>query len=334
MLSLGLKVLDTHTFRGSKGHRRLSSLIRKCLGQIEALIEVFFDKSRPIHLKMNKLRGYKVNWPAWGGEKDIMQTYLDLLNKVLTQGVERTDRTNTGTKSLFGYQMRFDLQKGFPLLTTKKVYFRSLAYELLWFLKGDTNIQYLKDKQVHIWDAWADKNGDLGRIYGAQWRSWQKPDGNTIDQISQVVQSIKNNPFSRRHLVVAFNPGELDQMALPPCHAFFQFYVAKETLSCQLYQRSADLFLGVPFNIASYSLLTMMVAQVCKLKPGFFIHTFGDVHLYLNHIEQAKEQLKRTPKTLPTLEIKPALTLFDYKYENFKLKNYDPHPAIKAPISV
>ena len=263
-----------------------------------------------------------------------MQTYLDLLNKVLTKGVERQDRTGTGTKSLFGYQMRFDLKKGFPLLTTKKVYFRSLVYELLWFLKGDTNIQYLKDNKVHIWDEWADQKGDLGRVYGAQWRSWQTPQGDTIDQISQVVESIKKNPFSRRHLVVAFNPGEIDKMALPPCHAFFQFYVANGELSCQLYQRSADLFLGVPFNIASYSLLTMMMAQVCDLKPGFFIHTFGDVHLYLNHIAQAKEQLTKTPKTLPTLEIKPASSLFDYKYESFTLKGYNPHPAIKAPIAV
>ena len=263
-----------------------------------------------------------------------MKAYLDLLDKVLHTGVKRQDRTGTGTKSIFGYQMRFDLQQGFPLLTTKKVYFRSLVYELLWFLKGDTNIQYLKDNNVHIWDEWADKKGDLGRVYGAQWRAWQKPNGQTVDQISQITENIKKNPFSRRHLVVAFNPGELDQMALPPCHAFFQFYVAKGTLSCQLYQRSADLFLGVPFNIASYSLLTMMIAQVCHLKPGYFIHTFGDVHLYLDHLEQAKEQLKRSPKARPTLEIKPALSLFDYRYENFKLKGYDPHPAIKASISV
>ena len=263
-----------------------------------------------------------------------MKSYLNLLDTVLKTGVQREDRTGTGTKSLFGYQMRFDLQKGFPLLTTKKVYFRSLVYELLWFLKGDTNIQYLKDHQVHIWDEWADKKGDLGRIYGAQWRAWQKPNGQTVDQISQVVESLQKDPFCRRHLVVAFNPGELDQMALPPCHAFFQFYVAQGALSCQLYQRSADLFLGVPFNIASYSLLTMMMAQVCGLTPGFFIHTFGDVHLYLNHIEQARQQLKRKPKTLPTLEITPALSIFDYKYANFKLKGYNPHPAIKAPISV
>ena len=263
-----------------------------------------------------------------------MQAYLQLLDKVLKTGVHRVDRTGTGTKSIFGHQIRFDLQQGFPLLTTKKVYFRSLVYELLWFLKGDTNIQYLQDNNVHIWDEWADKKGNLGRVYGAQWRSWRKPDGDTIDQISQVIQGIKKDPFSRRHLVVAFNPGELDQMALPPCHAFFQFYVAKGHLSCQLYQRSADLFLGVPFNIASYSLLTMMVAQVCDLKPSVFVHTFGDVHLYLNHVEQAQVQLKRVPKALPTLEIEPVASLFDYKYEHFKLKNYDPYPAIKAPISV
>ncbi len=259
---------------------------------------------------------------------------MQLLDKVLKTGVERVDRTGTGTKSVFGHQLRFDLQKGFPLLTTKKVYFRSLVYELLWFLRGDTNIQYLKDNNVHIWDEWADRKGDLGRVYGVQWRAWQKPGGGTVDQISRVVEGIKKDPFSRRHLVVAFNPGELDQMALPPCHAFFQFYVAGGCLSCQLYQRSADLFLGVPFNIASYSLLTMMVAQVCDLEPGVFVHTFGDVHLYLNHVEQAQVQLKRSPKALPTLEIEPAHSLFDYRYENFKLKNYDPHPAIKAPISV
>ena len=263
-----------------------------------------------------------------------MQIYLQLLKKVLETGIERQDRTGTGTKSAFGYQMSFDLRKGFPLLTTKKIHFRSIVYELLWFLKGDTNIQYLKDNNVRIWDDWADKNGDLGRIYGAQWRSWQKPNGQALDQISTVIENIRKNPHSRRHLVVAFNPGELDQMALPPCHAFFQFYVANGLLSCQLYQRSADLFLGVPFNIASYSLLTMMMAQACDLKPGFFIHTFGDVHLYLNHIEQAKEQLKRQTKNLPTMIIQPAPSLFDYQYENFKLINYHPHPTIKAEIAV
>ena len=263
-----------------------------------------------------------------------MQIYLQLLKQVMKTGIERQDRTGTGTKSIFGYQMHFDLRKGFPLLTTKKIHLKSIIYELLWFLKGDTNIQYLKNNNVRIWDEWADEKGNLGRVYGAQWRSWQKPNGESLDQISTVIENIKKNPYSRRHLVVAFNPGELDQMVLPPCHAFFQFYVANGLLSSQLYQRSADLFLGVPFNIASYSLLTMMVAQVCNLKPGFFVHTFGDVHLYLNHIEQAKEQLKREPKPLPTLEIQPALSLFDYQYENFKLVGYNSHPAIKAEIAV
>ena len=265
---------------------------------------------------------------------NIMQSYLNLLKNVLDEGTEREDRTNTGVKSVFGRQMSFDLQKGFPLLTTKKVHLKSIIYELLWFLKGDTNVEYLQKNKVRIWDEWADEKGDLGRIYGAQWRSWQTPDGRTVDQISNVVKNIKSDPYSRRHLVVAFNPGELDQMALPPCHAFFQFYVAQGRLSCQLYQRSADLFLGVPFNIASYSLLTMMMAQVCDLKPGFFVHTLGDVHLYLNHIEQAKEQLKRKPKSLPTMSIKAEKSLFDYQYENFKLTGYDPHPAIKAEIAV
>ena len=266
--------------------------------------------------------------------KGKMQNYLQLLKKVLETGMDRQDRTGTGTKSIFGYQMSFDLTNGFPLLTTKKIHFRSIVYELLWFLKGDTHIQYLKDNNIHIWDEWADEKGNLGRIYGAQWRAWQKPNGETLDQISKVIENIKKNPYSRRHIVVAFNPGELDQMVLPPCHAFFQFYVAKGTLSCQLYQRSADLFLGVPFNIASYSLLTMMMAQVCNLKPGFFIHTFGDVHLYLNHIEQAKEQLSRTPRALPVMKIQPTPDLFDYQYENFELVNYHPHPTIKADIAI
>ncbi len=263
-----------------------------------------------------------------------MHIYLQLLKDILNNGVDRSDRTQTGVKSVFGRQIRFDLNKGFPLLTTKTVYLRSVIYELLWFLKGDTNIKYLQENNVKIWNEWADKDGRLGRIYGAQWRSWRKPDGGFVDQISQVITNIKKDPDSRRHLVVAFNPGELDQMALPPCHAFFQFYVSDGHLSCQLYQRSADVFLGVPFNIASYSLLTMMIAQVCKLKPGFFIHTFGDVHLYLNHIEQAKEQLSRQPKSLPSMHIRPANSLFDYQYENFQLMNYHPHPAIKAPIAV
>ena len=263
-----------------------------------------------------------------------MHIYLQLLKDILNNGVDRSDRTQTGVKSVFGRQIRFDLNKGFPLLTTKTVYLRSVIYELLWFLKGDTNIKYLQENNVKIWNEWADKDGNLGRVYGAQWRSWRKPDGGFVDQISKVITNIKKDPDSRRHLVVAFNPGELDQMALPPCHAFFQFYVSDGHLSCQLYQRSADVFLGVPFNIASYSLLTMMIAQVCKLKPGFFIHTFGDVHLYLNHIEQAKEQLSRQPKSLPSMHIRPANSLFDYQYENFQLMNYHPHPAIKAPIAV
>ncbi len=263
-----------------------------------------------------------------------MLSYLQFLKHILDHGVQRPDRTGTGTKSIFGWQMRFDLNKGFPLLTTKKIHLRSVIYELLWFLKGDTNIKYLQKNNVRIWNEWADKDGNLGRIYGAQWRTWQAPNGHSIDQISQVVSQIKKNPYSRRHIVVAFNPGELDQMALPPCHAFFQFYVSKGTLSCQLYQRSADGFLGVPFNIASYSLLTMMVAQVCQLKPGFFIHTFGDAHLYLNHIKQAQMQINRKPKTLPTLQITPEKTLFNYRYENFKLTGYNPHPAIPADISI
>ena len=265
-----------------------------------------------------------------------MKTYLSLLDKVLNEGEEREDRTGTGTKSLFGHQLRFDLQKGFPLLTTKKVYFKAVLHELLWFLSGDTNVKYLKDNKVRIWDEWADENGDLGRVYGAQWRSWQKPDGSgTVDQIANVVKSLKEDPTSRRHLVVAFNPGELDQMALPPCHAFFQFYVANGKLSCQLYQRSADIFLGVPFNIGSYAALTMMMAQVCGLAPGEFIHTFGDVHLYMNHIEQAKLQLTREPKTPPRLILNQSVkNIFDFKFEDFELVNYDAHPRIAAEVSV
>ena len=263
-----------------------------------------------------------------------MRSYLDFLSHILKNGSCKTDRTGTGTKSVFGYQMRFDLSRGFPLLTTKRVHLKSVIYELLWFLSGDTNIQYLKDHQVRIWDAWADAKGDLGRVYGAQWRGWRRPNGKPVDQIAQVVKNIKENPHSRRLMVVAFNPGELEQMKLPPCHAFFQFYVAGGRLSCQLYQRSADVFLGVPFNIASYSLLTLMTAQVCGLKPGFFVHTFGDAHLYQNHISQAKEQLGRTPRPLPTMEIKPEKSLFDYQYDNFTLHNYHPHPAIKADIAV
>ena len=263
-----------------------------------------------------------------------MTNYLELLQDIISTGERRLDRTGTGTFSVFGRQLRFDISEKFPLLTTKKVHFRSIVYELLWFLKGDTNIKYLNEHNVKIWNEWADEKGELGRVYGAQWRSWKKPNGETLDQISEVIKNIKENPYSRRLIVVAFNPGELDQMALPPCHAFFQFYVSQGKLSCQLYQRSADVFLGVPFNIASYSLLTLMVAQVCGLKPGEFVHTFGDVHLYLNHIQQAKEQLNRTPKPLPVLRMEPASSIFDYQYENFKLIDYDPHPTIKAPISV
>lgn len=264
-----------------------------------------------------------------------MKIYHQLLERILDEGSEKSDRTGTGTLSIFGHQMRFDLSQGFPLITTKKVHLKSIIHELLWFLKGDTNVQYLKDNKVSIWDEWADEKGDLGRVYGAQWRSWKTPDGRSVDQIKNVIEQIKTNPDSRRLLVVAFNPGELDQMALPPCHAFFQFYVADGKLSCQLYQRSADVFLGVPFNIASYALLTMMMAQVCGLKPGEFIHTLGDAHLYLNHIEQAKLQLSRIPKTLPTMWMNPEITdIFDFKFEDFKIENYEAHPRIRAEVSV
>ncbi len=264
-----------------------------------------------------------------------MRQYLDLMQHILDHGVDREDRTGTGTLSVFGHQMRFDLAEGFPLVTTKKCHLRSIVHELLWFLKGDTNVKYLNDNGVSIWNEWADENGDLGPVYGKQWRSWQCPDGQTIDQIDQVVTSLTQNPYSRRHLVVAFNPADVNQMALPPCHAFFQFYVARGKLSCQLYQRSADVFLGVPFNIASYALLTMMIAQVTKLQPGEFIHTLGDAHLYSNHLDQARLQLSREPKALPTLEINPEVNdLNDFAYEDFQLKNYDPHPHIKAEVAV
>lgn len=263
-----------------------------------------------------------------------MKQYLDLLDHILTNGTKKDDRTGTGTISVFGYQMRMNLQDGFPLLTTKKLHLRSIIYELLWFLKGDTNIKYLNDQRVSIWDEWADQNGDLGPIYGAQWRNWPSANGN-IDQIADLIDQIKKNPDSRRLMVSAWNPGQLSEMALPPCHVMFQFYVANGHLSCQLYQRSADTFLGVPFNIASYSLLTMMVAQVCKLKPGEFVHTFGDVHLYLNHIEQAKLQLKRKPRPLPVMKINPAREdIFSFKYEDFELSDYNPHPHIKASVAV
>ncbi|MEQ1587985.1 MAG: thymidylate synthase [Cyclobacteriaceae bacterium] len=264
-----------------------------------------------------------------------MRQYLDLLSNILEQGTSKTDRTGTGTLSVFGRQLRFDLAEGFPLVTTKKLHLRSIIYELLWFLKGDTNIKYLKDHGVSIWDEWADENGDLGPVYGSQWRSWPAPDGRRIDQITQVLNQIKNKPDSRRHIVSAWNPAEVDKMALPPCHALFQFYVADGKLSCQLYQRSADYFLGVPFNIASYALLTEMVAHQCDLKPGEFVWTGGDVHLYTNHLEQAKLQLKRQPFPLPQLVIKrkPA-SLFEYEFEDFEIVNYQSHPSIKAPIAV
>jgi len=264
-----------------------------------------------------------------------MKQYLDLLDYVLKNGVEKTDRTGTGTISVFGYQMRFDLAGGFPVMTTKKLHLRSIIYELLWFLKGDTNIKYLNDNGVTIWDEWADQNGNLGNIYGYQWRSWPSSDGTSTDQISGVLDSIRNNPDSRRHLVCAWNVGDLHKMALPPCHVLFQFYVANGKLSCHLYQRSADIFLGVPFNIASYSLLTLMMAQVTGLKPGDFIHTFGDAHIYLNHIEQVKLQLSRTPFPLPQMTLNTQVkNLFDFSYDDFKLVNYQSHPHIKGKISI
>ena len=264
-----------------------------------------------------------------------MQNYQALLRHVLDHGVRRDDRTGTGTLSVFGHQMRFDLSQGFPLVTTKKVHLKSIIHELIWFLSGETNIKYLKDNGVSIWDEWADENGNLGPVYGSQWRSWKTADGRTIDQITQVIEQIRKNPNSRRLIVTAWNPGEVDQMALPPCHAFFQFYVANGKLSCQLYQRSADIFLGVPFNIASYALLTMMVAQVTGLGLGDFVHTLGDAHLYLNHVEQAQLQLTREPRPLPTMKMNAQRSsIFDFKFEDFTLEGYDPHPAIKAPIAV
>lgn len=264
-----------------------------------------------------------------------MKQYHQLMVDILENGTKKSDRTGTGTLSLFGYQMRFNLQEGFPLITTKKLHTRSIFHELLWFLKGETNIAYLKENKVSIWDEWADENGNLGPVYGKQWRSWETADGRTIDQITQVIEQIKKNPDSRRHLVVAFNPGDVEKMALPPCHAFFQFYVADGKLSCQLYQRSADVFLGVPFNIASYALLTHMVAQVCQLEVGDFVHTLGDAHLYLNHIEQAKEQLSRDYRPLPKLKLNPEVkNIFDFKFEDIEVVGYDPHPHIKAEVAV
>src|SRR5687767_1554419 len=264
-----------------------------------------------------------------------MQAYLDLLQTILDRGARKTDRTGTGTLSIFGHQMRFDLADSFPLLTTKKLHLRSIVYELLWFLTGDTNVRFLNENKVTIWDEWADENGELGPVYGRQWRAWPAADGRTIDQISEVIEQIHRNPDSRRLVVSAWNVGELERMALSPCHALFQFYVADDRLSCQLYQRSADVFLGVPFNIASYALLTLMVAQVTGLAPGEFVHTFGDVHLYLNHVDQAREQLTRDPRPLPNMRINPDVrSIFDFKFSDFTLENYDPHPAIKAPIAV
>lgn len=264
-----------------------------------------------------------------------MKQYHDLLRHVLIHGTKKEDRTGTGTISTFGYQMRFDLAEGFPLVTTKKVHLKSIIHELLWFLRGETNIKYLVENGVSIWNEWADENGELGPVYGKQWRSWQGANGDVIDQISNVIEEIKHNPSSRRLIVSAWNVGELDKMALAPCHSFFQFYVNDSKLSCQLYQRSADVFLGVPFNIASYALLTMMIAQVCDLKVGEFIHTFGDVHIYLNHLEQVNLQLSREPRPLPTMKIDPAIKyIFDFEYDDFILEGYDPHPAIKAPVAV
>ena len=264
-----------------------------------------------------------------------MKQYLDLLQHVLDHGATKSDRTGTGTRSIFGHQMRFDLSAGFPLLTTKKLHLRSIIYELLWFLRGETNVKFLQDNKVKIWDEWADAEGELGPVYGKQWRSWTTPDGDTIDQITQVVDEIQNNPDSRRLIVNAWNVADVPQMKLPPCHLLFQFYVAEGRLSCQLYQRSADVFLGVPFNIASYALLTMMIAQVTGLQPGDFVHTFGDAHLYDNHLEQAQLQLERSPRSLPTMRIDPSVQdIFAFEYEHFQLENYDPHPHIAAPVAV
>lgn len=272
---------------------------------------------------------------ANSNQTGFMRQYHELLQRVLTEGKLKEDRTGTGTLAIFGAQARFPLGEGFPLLTTKKLHLKSIIYELLWFLRGDTNIRFLNENGVTIWNEWADQNGDLGRVYGAQWCDWRAADGRSIHQIDQVIAQIQTNPASRRHIVSAWNVGEIEQMALPPCHALFQFFVAEEELSCQLYQRSADLFLGVPFNIASYALLTLMVAQVCGLKPGTFVHTFGDLHLYRNHVDQAKLQLSREPRPLPQMRLNPAVrNIHEFKFEDFELIGYDPHPAIKAPIAV
>jgi len=290
----------------------------------------------PDEMRVDQLYAFQKTAEAtFKKEKKHMKTYLKLLERILEDGAERGDRTGTGTYSVFGEQVRFSLEESFPLLTTKKLHLRSIIHELLWFLKGDTNINYLKENKVRIWDEWADEEGNLGRVYGAQWTDWKKPDGGSVNQIDQVVRSLREKPESRRHIVCAWNPGELHLMALPPCHALFQFYVADGQLSCQLYQRSADVFLGVPFNIASYALLTMMVAKVCNLQPKEFIHTFGDLHLYSNHVEQAKLQLAREPRERPRMLIHGEQEkIGDFSYENFELVDYDPHPAIKAPIAV
>lgn len=290
----------------------------------------------PDEMRVDQLYAFQKTAEAtFKKEKKHMKTYLKLLERILEDGAERGDRTGTGTHSVFGEQVRFSLEESFPLLTTKKLHLRSIIHELLWFLKGDTNINYLKENKVRIWDEWADEEGNLGRVYGAQWTDWKKPDGGSVNQIDQVVRSLREKPESRRHIVCAWNPGELHLMALPPCHALFQFYVADGELSCQLYQRSADVFLGVPFNIASYALLTMMVAKVCNLQPKEFIHTFGDLHLYSNHVEQAKLQLAREPRERPRMLIHGEQEeIGDFSYEDFELVDYDPHPAIKAPIAV
>jgi len=290
----------------------------------------------PDEMRVDQLYAFQKTAEAtFKKEKKHMKTYLKLLERILEDGAERGDRTGTGTYSVFGEQVRFSLEESFPLLTTKKLHLRSIIHELLWFLKGDTNINYLKENKVRIWDEWADEEGNLGRVYGAQWTDWKKPDGGSVNQIDQVVRSLREKPESRRHIVCAWNPGELHLMALPPCHALFQFYVADGQLSCQLYQRSADVFLGVPFNIASYALLTMMVAKVCNLQPKEFIHTFGDLHLYSNHVEQAKLQLAREPRERPRMLIHGEQEeIGDFSYEDFELVDYDPHPAIKAPIAV
>jgi len=291
-----------------------------------------FGRVEAIFRRINGAGGFLSRRRNWSG---TMNQYHDLLERILSDGAEKHDRTGTGTLSVFGHQMRFNLSSGFPMLTTKKLPFKAIAHELLWFLKGDTNVRYLQDNKVTIWDEWADANGDLGPVYGAQWRSWKAPDGRSIDQISNVVQMIRKNPDSRRLIVSAWNPADVDQMALPPCHCLFQFYVANGKLSCQLYQRSADVFLGVPFNIASYALLTMMIAQVTGYQPGDFVHTLGDAHLYTNHLEQARLQLTRPTRKLPTLRINPEVKdIFAFRYEDFTLENYDPHPHIKAEVAV